>query len=584
MLLVGASSDYIADPAGPEFYHHTMRNHSARSAMARWQGSAHGISPAAFGFAASYIKSVLNKKVPLKAEDLAAAGPLVLRSAALRVALDTALPRPTSIRHLWTGTDFSPPHAALPVGAPEGNAPPPQRWWRHVANHALLNPQGGEGCARATPHCRPLPQSFPKGQGATKCQAACDAAQSCVAWTVLKDTPSSGQRGKGDLCELFEKGGLAKAAPFYASDRNFDCGSKAQLQPQPPGSNPSPPRPPPAPPHRGGGAARPTACVGIVALNGSVTEFCGSETTTRYTSRTTNSTTDAVNWELVLTKASSGVAVTLVGTLAVETDSSISSASVLSWSLLSASSAQITVRACDLGFAFVGLSGKGDGYYYTKSTKHWCPPGVGCMAWSTAEMSGTVGVEEAPAPASGLVEEGWSPPSPLPAAAQALLDPSRSNAVGAWTADGSAAVGAFSSQLTLPFRRYSTSSGATDIGFGSARINTRLRCGDVLPVTLRFGFVSDITTDGRADADDCTVWTRSNYPVADFVFRGALIMKIDNDVSSYLPPWNPCPQRVSFNETLRYVEAIAALSDNMPTVLHLVGWGGTGLDTGMVSR
>merc|ERR1719359_297281 len=89
---------------------------------------------------------------------------------------------------------------------------------------------------------------------------------------------------------------------------------------------------------------------------------------------------------------------------------------------------------------------------------------------------------------------GWSPPSPLPWAAQALLDPARSNGVGAWTAAGGAGVGLYSSQRTLPFRRYQRDNGP--IGLGSARINVNLRCGSQLPVTLRFGFLNDITEDG----------------------------------------------------------------------------------------
>jgi hypothetical protein len=63
-----------------------------------------------------------------------------------------------------------------------------------------------------------------------------------------------------------------------------------------------------------------------------------------------------------------------------------------------------------------------------------------------------------------------------------------------------------------------------------------------------------------------------------------MTIKSDNDLSSYLLPWNPSKDRVSFNQTLEYVKAIAALSDNMPTVLHLVGWGGTGLDTGIYNE
>ena len=292
----------------------------------------------------------------------AAAAPVVtLRSAALRVALDSRLPRPTTITHLWTATDFSPPHASTPGGGPPG-PPPSSHWWQRVANHALLDVAGGEACAgAAAPHCHALAPTFPKGQGTPKCEAACDASAACVAWNLLKDTPRSGQHGKGDLCLLFAQGGLAKAGAHYAPDQNFDCGSKAQLQPTPPAGAGA------------AGAVQPaTACVGIVSVNGSVTQFCGSEASTVYSARTSNATTDAVLWNLTLaTPGGSGVTVTLAGTVAVETDPAASSASTLSWSLLSAESAQISVRAVDLGFAFVGLSGPGDQYYYTRSTKTW---------------------------------------------------------------------------------------------------------------------------------------------------------------------------------------------------------------------
>ena len=44
--------------------------------------------------------------------------------------------------------------------------------------------------------------------------------------------------------------------------------------------------------------------------------------------------------------------------------------------------------------------------------------------------------------------------------------------------------------------------------------------------------------------------------------------------------WNPAPRRVSFNDTLLYVRKIAELAE-MPVVMHLVGYAGTGLDTGI---
>jgi hypothetical protein len=326
----------------------------------------------------------------------AVAGPLTLAPAGLRVALDAQLPRPTRVTHLRTATDFSPPRAGPPAGrTPAG--PPPAHWWRRVDNHALLDAKGGESCS-GTPHCHALPHTFPVGQGTAKCEAACEAAASCVAWNLLKDTPASGQHGKGDLCLLFEQGGLAKAGPHYAVDGNFACGSKAQLQP--------------APPAHGGGAgpgpAQPIACVGVVSINGSVTQFCGDEASTVYSARTSNATSDGVRWRLTLSKPELGITVTLAGTVAAETDPAAAHRSVLSWSLLSAQSAQLRVRAVDLGFAFVGLSGKGDRYYYTHSSKTWCPPGVGCGEWATATATGTVGVWKATVSGGSVFREGWA--------------------------------------------------------------------------------------------------------------------------------------------------------------------------------
>jgi hypothetical protein len=59
VLLIQAKCDLAADPHGLRFYHDTMRKNSARSATATWAGTAHGITPFAFGFAASYIKNAL---------------------------------------------------------------------------------------------------------------------------------------------------------------------------------------------------------------------------------------------------------------------------------------------------------------------------------------------------------------------------------------------------------------------------------------------------------------------------------------------------------------------------------------------
>ena len=59
VLLVGGDSDATADPNGLKFYHDTMRGHGGHSATATWSGTQHGITPLAFGFAASFIKDAL---------------------------------------------------------------------------------------------------------------------------------------------------------------------------------------------------------------------------------------------------------------------------------------------------------------------------------------------------------------------------------------------------------------------------------------------------------------------------------------------------------------------------------------------
>ena len=103
----------------------------------------------------------------------------------------------------------------------------------------------------------------------------------------------------------------------------------------------------------------------------------------------------------------------------------------------------------------------------------------------------------------------------------------RSQHGGLWTADGAAGVSAFSSQQTLPHQLFEQEDGA--IGLGAARINTALRCGSVLPVTLRWGMFRDISADGKVNADDTTIWTRRQYPLADWLYRSALITKLGSD-------------------------------------------------------
>ena len=529
--------------------------------MWRSRHRALGETGAAVGFAAALLLG-------------AAAAPRTLRTGGLLVELDLHLPRPIKVLHLSSGVDFSPPNASAAAGPPPPPAPAPS-WWQHVANHALLNTTGGEGCT--PPHCSVL-GPFPRGHGQDNCSRACGSG--CAGWSLAKDTPLSGRHGKGSLCQLYTVAGLAASPPHYAADPNFDCGTNTKLQPNPPAG-------------LGSGSSIPAsaACIGVLSINGSTTLFCAgrNETTTAYTGVPDGST---VGWTVHLAALGHGIQVKLTGTATVQDDSGSTTggggSSALSWSLLSASSEQIQVRAVDLGFAFVGLSGAGDRYYYTQSHKAWTPPGVSGMEWSCHTVDGTVGEDEGGEQQQRpVVQTDGYPPLPLPFAAQALLDPSRSNGVGGWTGDGKAGVGAYSSQRTLPFRRFHQCAAAgptTAVGLGSARINTNLRCGSVLPLHLRFGMFSDVTGDRKADADDSTVWTRSQYPLADFAYRGSVVLKIDNDISSYLMPWNPSPSRVSFNETLDYIAAIAALTDNMPMIMHLVGWGGTGLDTGIYNE
>lgn len=133
-----------------------------------------------------------------------------------------------------------------------GTAPPPQptptpmlpssvlganiSWWQNVTDHALLTSNGGEGCA-ASARCTasaPYPVGQPPAASAAHCMAECELQASCAGWNLLKDTSRSGRHGKGALCFLYGKGGLAAAPPFYTADANFDCGSKAQPKPAPP--------------------------------------------------------------------------------------------------------------------------------------------------------------------------------------------------------------------------------------------------------------------------------------------------------------------------------------------------------------
>ena len=73
------------------------------------------------------------------------------------------------------------------------------------------------------------------------------------------------------------------------------------------------------------------------------------------------------------------------------------------------------------------------------------------------------------------------------------------------------------------------------------------------------------------------IWTRRQYPLADWLYRSALITKLGSDYTSYVQQKDA--QRVTFNTSLDYVAALAHISDGMPLVVHLVGWQGSGHDT-----
>ena len=503
---------------------------------------------------------------------------LTLSAGELTVTLDSALPRPATVT--FRGADFSPP-------GPGGAAPPPpaRNWWKSLDSFALVDKNGkpeeclaGAGC---TSH--PLPASTvhtPTG-GAANCSADCAAAgAACAAWSVIFATadgrhPKSGRKTT-PLCLMYAPGGLAAKYPFYAMDANFACGSKSQLQPDPPA-------------HGGGRDGNaPRRCIGVLATNGSTTQFCAGqpgEISTTYGRESDGDPPAHVqtrSWRTVLHKADLGVTIELNGTISVGGAGKLH-ATELEFTLVAATSNQISVRGVDFHYAFAGISGVGDSFYFGRSSRNW-GGGPGCGSWGVSLEHGSVPSAELASssrvPSNASNDGGpcnW--PAVKPWALAALLDTARSNGVGMWKVNGSSGVGFFSSQRTLPFRRFVSADGHS-VGFGSARMNTKLRCGNLLPQKLRLGFLTDLTNDGKASADDSVVWTREQYPLADFVYRAAAIMKIDLDISSYKLPWNPMGEgRLRFNETLKFIAKIASMSDNMPMVMHFVGWSGTGLDS-----
>lgn len=59
--------------------------------------------------------------------------------------------------------------------------------------------------------------------------------------------------------------------------------------------------------------------------------------------------------------------------------------------------------------------------------------------------------------------------------------------------------------------------------------------------------------------------------------RYGLILKLDSDATSYAQ--GEGRPRISFNQTLQLVRKLSEWTDNTTTVIHLVGWQGSGHDT-----
>jgi len=67
------------------------------------------------------------------------------------------------------------------------------------------------------------------------------------------------------------------------------------------------------------------------------------------------------------------------------------------------------------------------------------------------------------------------------------------------------------------------------------------------------------------------------YPLADWLYRAGLVMKLESDMTSYAR--NAAQPRISFNDSLAVIRAFSEWTDNSTTVIHLVGWQGSGHDT-----
>lgn len=211
-----------------------------------------------------------------------------------------------------------------------------------------------------------------------QCSSACTSSSVCAGWNLIKVTPTSGQRGKSPLCQLYGSSQMPRIPPFYHSDGNFVCGTKKQLQPIPP------PQPGPG---GNGNLPPPRSCVSVIATNGSSIQFCsGRNATSLQYSQLTNS---SATWTLTLRTA--GVMVELMGNISVGPCATLPEASELQWTLLQAKSQQVEVRAVDLEFPFIGHSSPTGVLHLTHQRKRWCPPGQGCEEWSGGGVSCRVG-------------------------------------------------------------------------------------------------------------------------------------------------------------------------------------------------
>eukprot|EP00041_Stephanoeca_diplocostata_P028410 m.805016 g.805016 ORF g.805016 m.805016 type:complete len:927 (-) comp23369_c0_seq18:132-2912(-) len=490
-----------------------------------------------------------------------------MKSDSIAVVWDKMLPRPSSITHLSSGTNFTPPC----ITCSPSPSPSPTHWWRWLHNYRLVGVNGSASCHHPGCISYELHKNITGVDAQVRaCNASCAALENfaCVGWSMIKVTPTSGQRGKTPLCEMFAADALATHQPFYVPDPNFECGTMSPLTPQPPTPTPTTSFPVSQP------------CISAVAVNGTAFRFCTctDDISTTYSAVTATSAA----FRTVLRSTSMNISVLLEGNVAIG-DSPTPAAPQVEWTLTTATTPSFTLRALDLHFAFIGLDDADAGaqFYHTTQAKTWCLPKIGCQEWSGGANVVTPFTAPRDVPDTGSVADEvktngttpW-PPLPLPWAHTALLRPGRSSGTGGWQQNVGYA--AWSNVLTLPLQAY-VNDQTHGFGAGAARINVRLRCGSVFPATFRFGVFPDISGDSIVNSDDAIVFARNQFPVADWLYRSGLVLKLDSDVTSYIS--NEGISRISFTQTLDVVKGLSSMSDNQTTVLHLVGWQGSGHDT-----